>query len=56
MPNIEKDKRKEDRRKKISRVLTFSEGEEFGIKQLESFLEQIGHDFSKGNKNLTMKD
>lgn len=50
MPND--DRRKEDRRKEIPRILTLSEGEEQGIKTLESFLEQIGHDFSKGNKNL----
>lgn len=52
MPND--DRRKEDRRKEVPRVLVLSENEEQGIKLLESFLEQIGHDFSKGNKNLNL--
>lgn len=56
VPNSNKERRKEDRRKEIPRILTLSEGEEQGIKMLESFLNQIGHDFSKGNKNLVMKD
>jgi len=56
MPKLEKDRRKENRRKRITRILTFSEGEEQGIKMLESFLNQIGHDFTKGNKNLALKE